>query len=194
MYPLPLVTSRSPTKREPESGETIPVNMLIVVLFPAPLCPSNTVISLVIAENDNPSTARLTSPSTGLHNSFMVHESWIVRGLLMGFMVRRALPFTVNCLTTSLTLNPSVFFQLVLIGWTRIDLPDDDEVSVKIEVWLFDELPNQKSRVRQKYHGSGIPQSPVFTLHWIPYVITCYLIYVTWYILRDNCYVISMTQ
>ena len=162
------MTSRSPTKREPESGETIPVNMLIVVLFPAPLWPSNTVISLVIAENDNPSTARLTSPFPGLHNSFMVHESWVVRGLLMRCMVRRALPLTVNCLTTSLTLNPSVFFQLVLIGWTRIDLPDDDEVSVKIEVWLFDELPNQKSRVRQKYHGSGIPQSPVLTLNRIP--------------------------
>ena len=71
MYLLPLVTSRSPTKREPESGETIPVSMLIVVLFPAPLWPSNTVISLVIAENDNPSTARLTSPFQGLHNWFM---------------------------------------------------------------------------------------------------------------------------
>ena len=71
MYLLPLVTSRSPTNREPESGETIPVSMLIVVLFPAPLWPSNTVISLVIAENDNPSTARLTSPFQGLHNWFM---------------------------------------------------------------------------------------------------------------------------
>ena len=163
MYLLPLVTSRSPTKREPESGETIPVSMLIVVLFPAPLWPSNTVISLVIAENDNPSTARLTSPFQGLHNWFMGRPRTVQR-----FKVHRALPFTVNCLTTSLTLNPSVFFQLVLIGWTRIDLPEDVEVSVKIEVWLFDELPNQKSRVRQKYHGSGIPQSPVFTLYWIP--------------------------
>ena len=163
MYPLPLVTSRSPTKREPESGETIPVSMLIVVLFPAPLWPSNTVISLVIAENDNPSTARLTSPLKGSTTG-----SWVVRGRSIGFKVQRALPFTVNCLTTSLTLNPSVFFQLVLIGWTRIDFPEDVEVSVKIEVWLFDELPNQKSRVRQKYHGRGIPQSPVFTLYWIP--------------------------